>query len=91
MATKTKMGLLTAVEQIVDKAKGSGLSSEFYRKADKYIKYMSDSLLITTARNCNRRKHVELGSDCKIFTDGVGSKKNVVTLQKVQELWRRIR
>ena len=74
MATKKKMDLLTAVEQIVDKAKGSGLSSEFYRKADKYIKYMSDSLLITTARNCNRKKHAELGSDCKLFTDGVGSK-----------------
>ena len=59
MATKKKMDLLTAVEQIVDKAKGSGLSSEFYRKADKYIKYMSDSLLIATARNCNRKKHAE--------------------------------
>ena len=91
MATKKKMDLLTAVEQIVDKAKGSGLSSEFYRKADKYIKYMSDSLLITTARNCNRRKHVELGSDCKLFTDGLDVRENVVTLQKVQELWRSIR
>ena len=40
MATKKKMDLLTAVEQIVDKAKGSGLSSEFYRKADKYIIYV---------------------------------------------------
>ena len=59
MATKKKMDLLTAVEQIVDKAKGSGLSSEFYRKADKYIKYTSDSLLIATARNCSRRKHAE--------------------------------
>ena len=75
MATKKKMDLLTAVEQIVDKAKGSGLSSEFYRKADKYIKYMSESLLITTARNCSRRKHAEEGSECKLFTDGVGSKR----------------
>ena len=33
------MDLLSAVEHIVDKAKDSQLSSEFYRKADKYIKY----------------------------------------------------
>jgi len=35
MAIRKKMDLLTAVEQIADKAKGSGLSNEFYRKADK--------------------------------------------------------
>ena len=40
MTTRRKMDLLTAVEQIVDKAKGTGLSSEFYRKADRYIKYL---------------------------------------------------
>ena len=42
MAATKKMDLLSAVEQIVEKAKGSGLSSEFYRKADKYIKYVSE-------------------------------------------------
>ena len=47
MATTRKMDLLTAVEQIVDKAKNSGLSSEFYRKADKYIKYVSERLDLT--------------------------------------------
>ena len=47
MATTKKMDLLTAVEQIVDKAKGSGLSKEFYRKANRYIKYVSDKLEIT--------------------------------------------
>ena len=46
MATK-KMDLLTAVEQIVEKAKDSGLSAEFYRKADKYIKYVSERLELT--------------------------------------------
>ena len=44
METKQKMDLLTAVEQIVDKAKGSGLSSEFYRRADKYIKYGQEEI-----------------------------------------------
>ena len=47
MATRKKMDLLAAVEQIVDKAKGTGLSSEFYRKADRYIKYMADKLELT--------------------------------------------
>ena len=35
-----KMDLLTAIEQIVEKAKDSQLSKEFYRKANKYIKYV---------------------------------------------------
>ena len=47
MATRMKMDLLTAVEQIVEKAKGTGLSCEFYRKADKYIKYVSEKLELT--------------------------------------------
>ncbi|MBR5633599.1 MAG: AAA family ATPase [Prevotella sp.] len=47
MATRKKMDLLTAVEQIVEKAKGSGLNSEFYRKADKYIKFVAEKLELT--------------------------------------------
>ena len=42
METKQKqMDLLTAIEQIVEKAKDSKLSPEFYRKASRYIKYVS--------------------------------------------------
>ena len=37
------LDLLTAIEHIVDKAKGSGLSSEFYRKANRYIKYVAEN------------------------------------------------
>ena len=44
MATRKKMDLLTAVEQIVEQAKESQLSKEFYRKADKYIKYVSEKM-----------------------------------------------
>jgi hypothetical protein len=44
MAAGKKLDLLTAVEQIMEKAKGTGLSSEFYRKADRYIKYVSDKM-----------------------------------------------
>lgn len=42
-----KMDLLTAIEQIVEKAKDSQLSEEFYRKANKYIKYVSDKQDLT--------------------------------------------
>ena len=38
MATKDKLDLLTAIEHIVENAQNSGLSKEFYRKTDKYIK-----------------------------------------------------
>ena len=48
MSRKKKyLDLLSAVEHIVDKAKDSQLSSEFYRKADKYIRYMSAKLDLT--------------------------------------------
>ena len=42
-----KMDLLTAIEQIVEKAKDSQLSKEFFRKADKYIKYVSGKIELT--------------------------------------------
>ena len=44
---KKNLDLLSAVEHIVDKAKNSQLSSEFYRKADRYIRYMSAKLDLT--------------------------------------------
>ena len=45
--TTKKIDLLTSVESIVYLAKGSKLNKEFYRKADKYIKYMSEKLELT--------------------------------------------
>ena len=49
METKQKkqLDLLTAIEQIVEKARDSKLSPEFYRKASRYIKYVSDKLDLT--------------------------------------------
>ncbi len=44
---KKQMDLLTAIEQIVEKARDSKLSPEFYRKASRYIKYVSDKLDLT--------------------------------------------
>jgi len=45
--TTKKINLLTSVESIVYLAKGSKLNKEFYRKADKYLKYMSEKLELT--------------------------------------------
>lgn len=47
MATTKKMDLLTAVEQIVERANGSKLGAEFFRKANKYIEYLSERLELT--------------------------------------------
>ena len=44
--TKT-IDLLTSVEKIVELTKDSHLNKEFYRKADKYIRYMSEKLEMT--------------------------------------------
>ena len=44
---KKQLDLLTAIEQIVEKAKDSKLSPEFYRKASRYIKYVSEKLDLT--------------------------------------------
>ena len=52
MAARKKLDLLTAVEQIVEKAKGTGLSSDFYRKADKYINVSS-----TNSKQCKLCVH----------------------------------
>ena len=43
----SNLDLLTAIEHIADKAKGSGLSSEFYRKANRYIKYVAEKMELT--------------------------------------------
>ena len=39
---KKQMDLLTAIEQIVEKAKDSKLSPEFYHKASRYIKSLTE-------------------------------------------------
>ena len=38
---RQELDLLQAVEEIVELAKDSHLSKDFFRKADKYIKYLS--------------------------------------------------
>ena len=72
MATKKSLDLLTAVEQIVDKAKGSGLSSEFYRKADKYIKYVSERLDLTKEQSVMMALFIDNSDDERIQISDFG-------------------
>ena len=81
METKQKkqMDLLTAIEQIVEKAKDSQLSPEFFRKAAIYIKYVSDKLDLTKEQSVmfalfinrsddNSIRISDISEDCKCST-----------------------
>jgi hypothetical protein len=72
MATTKKLDLLTAVEQIVDKAKGSGLSREFYRKADKYIKYVSERLELSNEQSVMMSLFIDNSDDESIQISDFG-------------------
>ena len=61
-----KMDLLMAFEQIVEKAKDSQLSKEFYRKADKYIKYVSGKLDLTKEQSVMMALFINRSDDCSI-------------------------
>ena len=66
MATRRKMDLLTAVEQIVEIAAEIGLSSEFYRKADKYIKYVSGKMELTKEQSVMMALFINRSDDDRI-------------------------
>ena len=72
MATTKKMDLLSAVEQIVEKAKGSGLSCEFYRKADKYIKYVSEKMELTKEQSVMMALFIDNSYDDSICISDFG-------------------
>ena len=72
MATRMKMDLLTAVEQIVDKAKGSGLSNEFYRKADRYIKYLSEVMDLTKEQSVMLALFIDNSDNTSISLSDIG-------------------
>ena len=75
------MDLLSAVEHIVDKAKDSQLSSEFYRKADKYIKYVSAKLDLTKEQSVMMALFIDNSEDSSItisdFSKFVGCRTTV--------------
>ena len=66
------MDLLTAVEQIVDKAKDSGLRSEFYRKADRYIKYLSEVMDLTKEQSVMLALFIDNSDDTRISLSDIG-------------------
>lgn len=72
MATRKQMDLLTAVEQIVEKAKGTGLSSEFYRKADRYIKYVAEKMELTKEQSVMMALFIDNSDDTSITISDFG-------------------
>ena len=64
--TTKKMDLLTAIEQIVEKAKDSKLSPEFYRKTSRYIKYVSDKLDLTKEQSVMLALFINRSADSSI-------------------------
>lgn len=72
MASTGKLDLLTAIEHIVDKAKGTGLSSEFYCKADKYIKYVSEKLDLTKEQSVMMALFIDNSDDDSIQISDFG-------------------
>ncbi len=72
MATTKKIDLLSAIEQIVEKAKDSGLSAEFYRKADKYIKYVSERMELTKEQSVMMALFLDNSDDNSISISDFG-------------------
>lgn len=72
MAIRKKMDLLTAVEQIVEKAKDSGLSSEFYRKTDRYIKYLSEVMDLTKEQSVMLALFIDNSDESRICLSDIG-------------------
>ena len=66
------MDLLAAVEQIVEKAKDSKLSSEFYRKADRYIKYVSEKMELTKEQSVMMALFIDNSDDDSISISEFG-------------------
>lgn len=69
---KKSLDLLSAVEYIVDKAKDSQLSSEFYRKADRYIRYMSAKLDLTKEQCVMMALFIDNSDDSSITLSDFG-------------------
>lgn len=72
MAARKQMDLLTAVEQIVEKAKGTGLNSEFYRKADRPIKYMAKKMELTKEQSVMMALFIDNSDDPRITISEFG-------------------
>ena len=81
-----QMDLLTAIEQIVEKAKNSKLSPEFYRKASRYIKYVSDKLDLTKEQSVMLALFINRSDDDSIRISDLGEFVKCQTVHMLQYL-----
>ena len=65
-ATSGKMDLLLAVEKVIEKAKGSNLDGDFYKKVAKPIKYLSEKLDLTKEQSLLMALFIDNSSDNRI-------------------------
>lgn len=69
--SRSKLDLLTAVENIVDLSKDSQLSPEFYRKASRYIKHISTRLDLTKEQSVMLALFIDQSDDCNIYASDI--------------------
>ena len=79
--TTKKMDLLLAIEQIVELASESQLSKEFYRKADKYIKYVSTKLELTKEQSVMMALFINRSDDNRILIRELSKDVNCPTIR----------
>ncbi|SFW12783.1 ATPase family associated with various cellular activities (AAA) [Prevotellaceae bacterium HUN156] len=80
------MDLFTAIEQIVDLAKDSQLNKEFYRKADKYIKYVSEKMELTKEQSVMMALFVNRSDDNHILIRYISGDINCPTIRILRYL-----
>ena len=81
-----ELNLLTAIEQIVEEAKDSQLSKGFYRKASRYIKYVSDKLDLTKEQSVMLALFINRSDDDNIRISDLGEFVKCQTVHMLQYL-----
>ena len=70
---RQELDLLQAVEEIVELAKDSQLSKDFFRKAGKYIKYLSEVLDLTKEQSVMMSLFIDNSEDSSISISDFGT------------------
>ena len=70
---RQELDLLQAVEEIVELAKDSQLSKDFFRKAGKYIKYLSEALDLTKEQSVMMSLFIDNSEDSSISISDFGT------------------
>ena len=70
---RQELDLLQAVEEIVELAKDSHLSKDFFRKAGKYIKYLSEALDLTKEQSVMMSLFIDNSEDSSISISDFGT------------------